>query len=73
MRKSTSAMKMVHRRATSKKKTESGRNLRILEAQYAAEGDSDARHLYYLGQELGYAGRIDEAIGFLSKHIDRSG
>ncbi len=73
VRRSTGAIKVIHRRAASKKKTESGRNLRILEAQYAVEGDADARHLYYLGQELGYAGRIDEAIGFLSKHIDRSG
>jgi len=72
MRRSTGAMKVVHRRSKSKKKSEPGRNLRILEAQYAAEGDADARHLYYLGQELGYAGRIDEAISFLTKHIDRS-
>lgn len=73
VRRSTNAVKVVHRRSRSKKKSEPGRNLRILEAQYAAEGDADARHLYYLGQELGYAGRIDEAISFLSKHIDRSG
>jgi glycosyltransferase involved in cell wall biosynthesis len=73
MRRSTGAMKVVHRRSASRKKSESGRNLRILEAQYAVMGDADARHLYYLGQELGYANRIDEAIGFLSKHIDRSG
>lgn len=72
-RRSTNAVKIVHRRSRSKKKSEPGRNLRILEAQYAAEGDADARHLYYLGQELGHAGHIDEAIKFLSKHIDRSG
>ena len=52
---------------------EAGRNLRILEAQYKVVGDADARHLYYLGQELGYAGRIDEAIAFLTKHVGRSG
>jgi glycosyltransferase involved in cell wall biosynthesis len=73
VRQRTDAIKVVHRRAASKKKSEPGRNLRILEAQHAAEGDGDARDLYYLGQELGYAGRIDEAISFLSKHIDRSG
>jgi glycosyltransferase involved in cell wall biosynthesis len=73
VRQSTTAVKVVHRRRLSKKKPESGRNLRILEAQLAALGDGDPRHLYYLGQELGYAGRIDEAIKFLSKHIERSG
>lgn len=73
VRQSTSAVKVVHRRRVSKKKPESGRNLRILEAQLAALGDGDARHLYYLGQELGHAGRVDEAITFLSKHVERSG
>jgi glycosyltransferase involved in cell wall biosynthesis len=73
VRQRTNAIKVIHRRGASRKKTESGRNLRILEAQHAAEGDGDARDLYYLGQELGYAGRIDEAISYLSKHIDRSG
>ncbi len=73
VRQKTDAIKVIHRRSASRKKHESGRNLRILEAQHAAEGDGDARDLYYLGQELGYAGRVDEAISFLSKHIDRSG
>ena len=73
VRQSTNAVKIVHRRDASKKKSEPGRNLRILEAQLASKGDTDPRHLYYLGQELCSAGRLDEAIKFLSKHIERSG
>jgi len=66
-------VRVIHQRSSSKKKYEQGRNLRILEAQRAAEGDDDPRLCYYLGQELGYAGRIDEAIAFLSKNVERSG
>ena len=73
MRRSTEAVKIVHRRAASRKKSESGRNLRILEAQHAAEGEADVRNLYYLGQELCQAGRLDEAAQVLLKHIERSG
>lgn len=73
VRRKTDIVKIVHKRSQSRKKSEPGRNLRILEAQLAAEGDADARHLYYLGQELAGAGRIDEAAAVLSKHLARSG
>jgi len=73
LRKHTSEVKIVHHRDSSNKKIESGRNLRILRDQYAALGDGDARHLYYLGMEYGNNGLIDDAIAFLTKYMDRSG
>jgi glycosyltransferase involved in cell wall biosynthesis len=62
-----------HQRQYGTKVPESGRNLRIMEAQVAAEGDEDARLLYYLGTELSNVGRHDEAIAVLSKYVQKSG
>lgn len=84
VRQHTDLVKIVHRRDSSGKKVEHGRNLRILKEQYADEGEKDVRHLYYLGMEYGYVldpsesphdrkTRILTAIGFLSKYVDRSG
>ncbi len=73
MRRSTDLVKIVHHRDGTPKKTEPGRNLRILRAQYEMMGDRDTRHLYYLGMECGNNGFIDEAIKYLALHVDRSG
>src|SRR5271157_3584443 len=73
MRRHTSRVKMVHHRDSGNKKMESGRNLRILKAQYDLMGDKDARHLYYLGMEYGNAGQIDDAIKVLTLYMERSG
>lgn len=73
LRQRTERVKIVHRRDLSRKKVEPGRNLRILKEQYEDEGDSDARHLYYLGLEYGNNGDFDNAVKFLSKYVDRSG
>jgi glycosyltransferase involved in cell wall biosynthesis len=73
MRKHTSRVKIIHRRDGGQKRVESGRNLRILRAQYEATGGSDIRHLYYLGMECGNNGHIDEAIKFLTEHVEKSG
>ena len=73
LRKRTTEVKTVHHRNAEHKKMESGRNLRILKAQYDALGDGDARHLYYLGMEYGNNGLVDDAIKFLTLYLERSG
>jgi len=73
IRQRTELVKIVHRRDTSRKIIEPGRNLRILKEQYEDEGDGDARHLYYLGLEYGNNNDIDNAIKILAKYVDRSG
>ena len=64
---------VVHRRDGSGKPMESGRNLRILKKMYEKHGESDARHLYYLGLEYGNTGDFDSAMKFLTRYIDLSG
>jgi len=62
-----------HRRDSSQKIMESGRNLRILKAYYEKMGESDIRMLYYLGLEYGNAGDLDNAIKFHKRYIELSG
>ena len=67
----TDDIKVCHRRHLSNKKTESGRNLRILRKMF--ESDSkNLRTLYYLGNECGNNGLIDEAIRHLGNYIKLS-
>ncbi len=73
LRQHTDKIKIVHRRDLSRKNVEPGRNLRILKKQYEKFGDSDARHLYYLGMEYGNNNDRDNAIVFLTKYIEKSG
>ena len=67
------AVKWVHHRNESNKPVEPGRNLRILKAMYEKFGESDARHLYYLGLEYGNNGDIDNSLKFLKRYFDLSG
>lgn len=69
----TDAVRIVHRRQQSGKAFESGRNLRILKAHYAREGESDVRSLYYLGLEYGNAGDIGASIQFHKRYVELSG
>jgi len=62
-----------HRRQYSQKKTELGRNLRILRKYIAKVGESDARQLYYLGLECANNGLWEEGIQHLWRYIDISG
>jgi len=73
VRQRTDVVKIVHKRDLLRKIVEPGRNLRILKEQYESEGDSDARHLYYLGLEYGNNGDIENSIKFLEKYVDKSG
>jgi 2-polyprenyl-3-methyl-5-hydroxy-6-metoxy-1,4-benzoquinol methylase/glycosyltransferase involved in cell wall biosynthesis len=66
-------VRIVHRRNFTKKKIESGRNLRILKKWYAQKGEEDVRMLYYLGLEYGNAGDIDNAIKFHKRYVELSG
>ena len=65
-------VKVAHRRHLSIKKTEPGRNLRILRRMYE-RNDRDARLLYYLGMECKNNGLHEESIGHLTRHIELSG
>ena len=67
------SVKVVHRRQFSTKKTESGRNLRILRRMYENSGDTNTRTLYYLGMECINNGFQDEGIKHLSRHVELSG
>lgn len=67
------AIVVVHRRDTSRKPTEPGRNLRILKKMYEKYGETDARHLYYLGLEYGNNGDVDNALKTLKRYIELSG
>lgn len=49
------------------------RNLRILKRMYEKYGDSDARHLYYLGLEYTNTGDLPNGVKFLEKYISLSG
>lgn len=60
-----------HRRGA--KLIEPRRNLTILEALYAKEGEKDARHLYYLGLEYGNVGDYSNMIKFLTRYLELSG
>jgi glycosyltransferase involved in cell wall biosynthesis len=49
---------------------ESGRNLRILEKEYAETGGAmDPRHLFYLGREYADHGNHDRAIEILTEYL----
>jgi glycosyltransferase involved in cell wall biosynthesis len=69
----TDIVKIVHRRQTSGKVVESGRNLRILKAHYEKAGESDVRLLYYLGLEYGNVGDIGSSIKFHKRYVELSG
>lgn len=69
----TDDVKIVHMKSKINKVTESGRNLRILKDLVDRIGDSDARHLYYLGLEYGYSGDIDNALKWLIRYTEISG
>lgn len=59
----------VHRRQQSSKLREPGRNLRILTASRERDGDSDPRLLYYLAQEQGSSGLIDESLDTIERYM----
>ena len=65
-------VKVVHRRNISKKKTEPGRNLRILRRMYEKSGETDVRIIHYLGMECRNNGFHDEGIKYLSRHVELS-
>ena len=69
----TDDVQVFHRRHLIGKQTESGRNLRILRKLHAAEGDRDARTLYYLGQELGNHGLYQESVDTMTRYVGLSG
>lgn len=69
----TDDIRIVHRRNQSGKKTENGRNLRILKAHYEKHGESDVRNLYYLGLEYGNVGDVGSAIRFHKRYVELSG
>ena len=62
-----------HKRDIIKKPVENNRNLRILKKMYEDLGESDARHLYYLGLEYGNVGQIEESIKLLERYLQLSG
>lgn len=65
---------VVHNKNFIEKKTEPGRNLRILKSVDELNGGGgDARHLYYLGLEYGNNGFVEESIGCLNRYIEVSG
>jgi glycosyltransferase involved in cell wall biosynthesis len=66
-------VKIIHRRVESGKIIEFGRNLRILREYYDEVGESDVRHLYYLGLEYGNVGDIGNAIKFHKRYVELSG
>lgn len=61
----------VHQRGN--KVNEPNRNLRILEKLYEKNGESNPRHLYYLGLEYGNVCNHPKMIEMLTKYIDLSG
>jgi glycosyltransferase involved in cell wall biosynthesis len=65
-------VKTVHNRSD-KPVMEPTRNLRILKRMYEKYGDSDARHLYYLGLEYVNTGDQENGIKFLEKYVSLSG
>lgn len=67
------SMTWVHHRDKSNKPIEPGRNLRILKSMYEKFGESDARHLYYLGIEYGNNGDIANSLRFLKRYFELSG
>lgn len=66
------SIKIIHRRAQSKKIIEPNRNLRILKAHYEKVGESDVRQLYYLGLEYGNVGDIRNSIKFHKRYVELS-
>ncbi len=66
-------VRIIHRRQTSGKVVEHGRNLRILKKHYEKMGESDIRLLYYLGLEYGNVGDIGNSIRFHKRYIELSG
>lgn len=64
---------IVHRRSTSGKKIETGRNLRILKEFYAIHHEKDIRQLYYLALEYGNNGDIGNALKFHKRYMELSG
>lgn len=69
----TDLVRIIHRRQTSGKVVESGRNLRILKAHYENVGEGDVRMLYYLGLEYGNVGDIGSSIKFHKRYVELSG
>lgn len=65
-------LRVAHRHDAAKPR-EPDRNLRILEAWYAKQGEADARTLFYLGRELSYTPQTDRAVQILSRYIELSG
>lgn len=63
---------VVHRRDFNGKVIESGRNLRILKKMYEKYGESDPRHLYYLGIEYCGVGDRENALKILKRYTELS-
>lgn len=61
------------RSRVAKTNQEGGRNLRILQRHYAKTGESDARTLYYIGLEYGYAGDRENSLMFHRRYCQLSG
>jgi glycosyltransferase involved in cell wall biosynthesis/2-polyprenyl-3-methyl-5-hydroxy-6-metoxy-1,4-benzoquinol methylase len=62
-----------HKRDIIQKPIEQNRNLRILKKMYEDMGESDARHLYYLGLEYGNVGDLETSKKFLNRYLELSG
>jgi glycosyltransferase involved in cell wall biosynthesis len=67
------AVRIVHKRHLVNKQFEPNRNLRILKSHYEKHGESDVRHLYYLGLEYGNVGDLGNAIKFHKRYVELSG
>lgn len=66
-------VRVVHKRHLVNKPFEQNRNLRILKSHYEKHGESDIRHLYYLGLEYGNVGDLGNAIKFHKRYVELSG
>ncbi len=67
-------VRITHWRSrVAKKVNDPTRNLRILKDFYAKVGESDARVLYYLGLEYGYAGQVEESLMMHKRYCALSG
>ena len=64
----TDAFHVKHRRRQLGKAADPERNLRILRAWFAANGDGDVRLMHYFGAELFHAGQYGPAMYWLRRH-----
>lgn len=63
----------IHQKFKTGKKIKPDRNLRILKEMYEKRGESDARLLYYLGNEYSANGDYNNAAKHLMRYVELSG